>query len=92
LFPPFYCISSHNAFLQMSNKSDMWSIGVILYQMLFGRNPYSWVLLKFQDLEEPERTEKTDEELRKVIFEGQSSFEFDEYEDRPLLEMLKARG
>uniref|UniRef100_A0A1I8BZG8 Protein kinase domain-containing protein n=1 Tax=Meloidogyne hapla TaxID=6305 RepID=A0A1I8BZG8_MELHA len=75
----------------LSTKSDTWSAGVILYQMLFGKSPYHWITKKYEHLDEEERGEKADAELRQTIFDGKKPIEFDEkYQDLPTLEILKA--
>ena len=59
--------------------------------MLFGKSPYSWITKKFEHLDEAERGEKADAELRRTIFDGKTPIEFDEnHQNFPILEIVKA--
>jgi len=59
--------------------------------MLHGKSPYYWITKKYEHLDEEERGEKADAELRQTIFDGKKPIEFDEkYQDLPLLEIVKA--
>lgn len=59
--------------------------------MLFGHSPYSWITKKYEHLDEIERGEKTDIELRQTIFDGKNPIEFDEnYKDLAILDIVKA--
>uniref|UniRef100_A0A183CEN3 Protein kinase domain-containing protein n=1 Tax=Globodera pallida TaxID=36090 RepID=A0A183CEN3_GLOPA len=75
---------------QMSEKSDVWSVGIILYQMLYGHSPYANLLHQFDAVEEEaERAERTDAALRPAILHGTEPIQFGQYDDGAVLQILK---
>lgn len=58
--------------------------------MLFGENPYAQMVRQFEEVEDSEeRAQRLDSALRPNILYETEPIEYGEYEDAPILEMLK---